>query len=482
RRERAEWCWAMLADHAWNGTDDKNRRHNASLRRRWGEELEGTARSLIEGAWSALGLEPAGEEVALFNPLSFPRSDLARLDAPEGFRGSVEVEGRPVPSQVVEEDGKRVLCFVAPDVPAFGFSWARLVPAAPPAPAGPLRAAPGSLEGPRFRLAIDPRTGGIASLVHVPSGAELVAAGAGRSLGETSWVVAGKERPLAGVRSEVAAEGPVLARLRVRAAAPGLEATTLVTLYAELDRVDLEMRLRKEPVTEEERLCHVFPVLREGSVLRVETTGAVVRPRREPEGDLLPGADPRRIAVQGFADASAPGRPGTTVIPLDAFALRLDLGGVALEALGNDQNPKEVTRDQDGVRDFAFRYSLRGHAGGYDGAAAFAGSRDAACPLLAARGRLPAARRGTGIALDPARAIATCLKPADDEPGVGCILRLWETSGRAGPLRIDLGAAGVRRAVETDLLERDRRELELSGGAATLDLRAHGFAAVRLVR
>jgi hypothetical protein len=33
-RERAEWSWAMLGDHAWNGTDDANRRENASLRRR----------------------------------------------------------------------------------------------------------------------------------------------------------------------------------------------------------------------------------------------------------------------------------------------------------------------------------------------------------------------------------------------------------------------------------------------------------------
>src|SRR5208283_4421896 len=36
--ERAEWSWAMLADHAWNGTDDANRRVNAELRQRWSSE------------------------------------------------------------------------------------------------------------------------------------------------------------------------------------------------------------------------------------------------------------------------------------------------------------------------------------------------------------------------------------------------------------------------------------------------------------
>ena len=35
--ERAEWCWAMLGDHAWNGTDLNNKRHNAELRRGWAE-------------------------------------------------------------------------------------------------------------------------------------------------------------------------------------------------------------------------------------------------------------------------------------------------------------------------------------------------------------------------------------------------------------------------------------------------------------
>ena len=34
-REKAEWFWAMLSDHAWNGADPKNTRHNAELRRYW---------------------------------------------------------------------------------------------------------------------------------------------------------------------------------------------------------------------------------------------------------------------------------------------------------------------------------------------------------------------------------------------------------------------------------------------------------------
>ncbi len=56
RRESAEWSWAMLGDHAWNGTDDANRLENASLRRRWADTLVDTARDLAQRAWAAAGL------------------------------------------------------------------------------------------------------------------------------------------------------------------------------------------------------------------------------------------------------------------------------------------------------------------------------------------------------------------------------------------------------------------------------------------
>ena len=210
---------------------------------------------------------------------------------------------------------------------------------------------------------------------------------------------------------------------------------------------------------------------------RFETTGAVIRPRPQPEGDLLPGADTRRFAVQGFVDVSMPGGPGVTIAPLDAFVVRRDLEPLTFEALGNDQNYKEVIRDQHGVREFRFRYALRAHSGPYRGAEAFAWSRSVASPLLAVRGHLPLPEQALpGVAVDPARAIATCLKPAEEQ---GQILRLWETAGQSGPLSLQVH--GYRRAMRTDLLERDREELRIANGKVTLDLPAHGLAGVRLL-
>ena len=196
---------------------------------------------------------------------------------------------------------------------------------------------------------------------------------------------------------------------------------------------------------------------------------------------MLPGADTRRLAVQGFVEVLSPGVPTVTVAPLDAFALRLDLGQVTFEALGNDQNEKEVTHDQGGVTDFRFRYVLRAWAGNAAGNGSLPWSRDVGSPLLPASGRLSADRlAGPSVIVDPLRAIATCLKPADDAHAGGVILRLSEFAGRAGALKV--GVPGYRRAFRVDLLERDLEELPVAGNSVEIDMRAHGFAGLRLLR
>lgn len=57
-------------------------------------------------------------------------------------------------------------------------------------------------------------------------------------------------------------------------------------------------------------------------------------------------------------------------------------------------------------------------------------------PLLAALGGLTGEPDHGRIQLDAGRAVATSLKPVDEEGQEGVILRLWETSGPSGPLSI----------------------------------------------
>jgi hypothetical protein len=157
----------------------------------------------------------------------------------------------------------------------------------------------------------------------------------------------------------------------------------------------------------------------------------------------------------------------------------LDHGTLAFEALGNDQNWKEVTQDQDGVRQFRFRYSLRAHAPGYDNAAALAWSRSVSAPLTCAPGRLPKKWLDRAqLEMDPARALVMCFKPADHGTPGQAIVRLWETSGQSSP--VPLLVRGYRRAKETDLLERARGALAIEDGKVKVPVRGWGFAGIEL--
>jgi hypothetical protein len=494
-RERAEWCWAMLSDHAWNGTNEQNKRYNADLRRKWGEELAGLGAKLLDQGWAAAGLTRDPQKITVFNSLSFPRTGLVRVAVSQEVRGegfqplrleailaSSSEGGTPsprqaIPCQVVREGEGRVLYFVAPEVPAFSFRQFQL--SSVRAVAGKACTAhPGGLEGPFYRLALDPRTGGVASLVHKASGRELCTPGAG-GLCQTVFFD-GKEHTLENVRAEVVAEGPILARMKVTGTVEGMEVTNLVTVYADWDQVDFDLGVHKPVTTKEQRLCQVFPVRSDRAELRIETPGAVIRPCPQPQGDLLPGADTRRFAVQGFVDASVPGGAGVTIAPLDAFALRLDLAPLTFEAIGNDQNYREVVQDQDGVTDFRFRYVLRGHADGYSQCRTVAWSRSVTTPLAATWGGIPSERmtRPT-VRLDPSRAIATCFKPADGDGSTGLILRLWETAGRSDPVQV--AVKGYRKAILTDLLERDKNELAVTDERIEIKSNPHGFSCVRLL-
>jgi len=484
-REQAEWYWSMLSDHAWNGNSEANKLHNAELRKKWSEQFNRIAQDLLQRGWQALALKPDKENITIFNPLSLPRKALVRIEDPPEDLGGVFIDGEQVNFQVVSEQGKSILYFVCPKIPGFGFEQVILKPGAQstlqtdkPAAAGKLSAAPTQLESPYYRLTVDLTTGGISSLVHKATTTELLVPSAGRSLCQTIYF-AGKEYTLKDVKSEVIGTGPVLARLKITGSTQVIQVTSFVTAYAELDQVDFDIHIEKPVTTKEQRLCQVFPVLTKEAELRIETTGAVIRPRPQPAGDLLRGADTRRFAVQGFVDASAPGGMGVTIAPIDAFALRLDLDPITFEALGNDQNYREVTQDQHGITKFRFRYALRARAGGYNAPDAFAFSRSAASPLLAVWGAIPENVPNAVIELDPARAIATSLKPADEESAGGSILRLWEVAGRSEPLSV--GIKGYRKAVLTDLLERDISDLKIVGDRVTIDLNAHGFSCLRLL-
>jgi len=463
-RERAEWCMSMLSDHAWNGTDDNNRQHNTDLRRKWNEELNQISQNLIQKAWKIL-IKENNDHLTLFNSLSVSRTELVCVESPEDTGLSLE-------HQYVKEDGKTFMYFVSPEIAGFGLKTLQFGKNAAKTSSGKLKVTNLELESPYYHLKIDQKTGGISSIIYKPTGTEIVEK-TGRTLCQTVYFD-GEEHILTDVKSEVVTIGSVLAKLKVTGIASDIKVSNFITVYSDLDRIDFDIHINKPVTTKEERLCQIFPILWDDAVLRVETTGAVIRPKPQPDGDLLIGADTRRFAIQGFVDVSTPDGLGITIAPLDVFVLRLDLDPITFEALGNDQNYREVVKDQNGVTDFRFRYSLMAHTGGYNEAKAFAWSRSVANPLLIANGGIESNNKSIIIPSD--RIIATCFKPAEDN---GYIMRLWETGGKSDTVEVKV--KGYQRAIRTDLLERDQEELPIIDGKVKLNMKAHGFASLRLI-
>jgi hypothetical protein len=278
------------------------------------------------------------------------------------------------------------------------------------------------------------------------------------------------------ISSRVTADGPVLSTLEIDGRLPHTEFTLALTLYQQVDRLDVTVNLKKQPVAEQEALFLSFG--KQADDLRVETCGAVVRPYPQPLGDLLPGADPTRMVVQGFAVAKIANGLNLLVTPLDAFCLRPDVAPLAFELVGNDQNYNEVARDQNGETEFIFRFSLYVSEKPFDNVKAFAFSRRVMMPLLAVQGAPTAKLLKPVVTIDPTRAIATALKPADPQFGDGLILRLWETDGSSE--LVVLGVPAGAKVISCDLLEQDQQALVVKNKKVLVPVRAHGFAGVRL--
>jgi hypothetical protein len=473
---KGEWAWTMLADHAWNGQDEANRKGNSTIRRNWLADLERSNDTVANTVWQALELVPQPDAVTVFHPVTFEQTALARI--PVDFQGQGVQHGSAVaPSQTVEEDGLQTTYFALQKLRGHELSTFSIVKNAG-ASNQALQGSDTSLKGPFYRLRVDARTGGLASVIHVGSGQELLTPGSTRTLGQMVYHD-GQEHPLRNFTSKLVTAGPVLARLAISGTTSDIRHETFVTIYADVDRVDFDVRIEKPVTTREQRLCHVFPVVPANAVLRADTTGVVIRPYPQPKGDLLPGADTGRFAVQGFVDASVEGGLGVTIVPVEAFALRLDLDTLGFEVLGNDQNYQESTRDQNGENQFRFRYSLQAHTGGWRGAAAAAFSSSVTSPLMVVAGGISLKVRELKVPkVEADRALVTAFKPADDPKTGGHILRLWERAGKSGNLNI--AVPGYKRAVQTDLLERDGAELPITNGQVAIKLAAHGFGCVRL--
>jgi alpha-mannosidase len=483
-----------LSDHAWNGANDANRALNARLRRQWQTEAHRVFDAVIGDGLAALGrLIPTGQDrrVLVFNGLGWSRTGVARLAGVGPGSRVVDIASeQAMPAQAVQEDGQPVLYFEAGDVPSVGYR-VFAVEAGEQPESQAWKAEGNRLEGPFYAVEVSPVTGGIVSLVDKTRGVELVDATSPYLLNQCLYLSDGVEHTPQAASVEIGPCGPVFGRLIVRAALKSITLMTTITLYANLDRIDIRNELEKEPTAEKQEVDFAFPFGVPDRHYRFEAPGAIVTPGDEQR----PGAGQAVTAVRHFVDTFND-QFGVTLSQADSGLVEFGhrtTGEDPLEpdpsnstvlalALQNAFDWHEAVRDQAGITHFVFRYSLRGHAGGFDPAAAVRFGGEDNNELLTVP--LPAGQAGdlpgdahSFVQVTPDNAVLAGFKVAEED---GLIARLWECAGRDTTASVSLAGLGrIQEARQTDLLERDKESLTVAQGGVAVQLRARGLAAAR---
>jgi hypothetical protein len=469
---------SMLFDEhtwgAWNSIDDP---HSELARGQWALKsafaygAREKSRRILAGAQAALAPKrpaSAPRGLAVFNPLSWERTGPVRAAWPEDLaRGKERFKlvdmksGAETPYQVV--DGRAIL-FIARGVPALGYAVYGLVPApeAPPVEtAPPVAVAEDGLESARWKLRLDPSTGGIASLVDKETGAELADAASGYALNQYVY-----ENPRGGrkavddmkVRASFNRVGPTSARIEPRLKGPvawSLAARSTparcrsldqeVIVYDGLDRVDIVDTLDKEETFEPEAVYFAFPFALPKARLAFEIADGWM----SPEIDQLPGTTRDWHTVQSWVEAA--GKDLSVVwspveAPLVQFCdintgkwlTTLDVRNAHVYSYAMNNYWMTNFKAAQGGR-VVFRYGLTSRKGGRDPVASTRFGWETHQPLeavwLAPGGDGPAAEPSLSfLGVDQPGVAVQALKRAED--GDGWVVRLREIAGRAVDVRL----------------------------------------------
>lgn len=446
--------------------------------------------------------------IVVFNPLSWPRTDLVEVHAT--FYGAVEAtdfsrfeiyklvdaSGRTVPFQELAgrqtETAEVRLIFVARQVPANGYATWYLIPGVTEAQPlvgihAPEAMAPGLMApefpepsfvldgvedrvsetfggvriGRRFRAAfadleVDEITGrvrvsDVKSGVPIVDGIHLI--GTEQALTD-GCAATGRRFEMAVERVDLEESGEVRATLLVAGKLLSSPCEIRYRLYGALDRVDVDLRLEwrdPKPI----RVQTVFPV--GGGTIRYGTPyGLQNLERGGDEGDS------RRIC-QGWVAVDGP--DGGFVLASDRKAFQFVPGEVRGEVLHSGLDPASYSYNviwrtfPDVVTS---RYTIRGYPGDFARGNAFQDGWNLRHRLhgrvvydLVSEKSLP--DRMQFISLEGPGIVCATIKQAED--GEGLILRAYETVGKACEGRL-FTCRSIVSIHETDLMERCVREMD----------------------
>lgn len=245
--------------------------------------------------------EDRSDKIAVFNTLSWPQTGLVVLSSTFPATLVKDTSGRIFPVQKLS-DGR--LAFIARDVPPLGAMVYTLVESRMPPAVSPFVFSENSVSNGKIHVTWDARQG---SILRLRTNGVFNFAGKFRDQGLNSyWYVPGLDPDDAQTNSNVTVsvveKGPVLARVMLRAEAPGaVSFERTLTLLADSDLLHIENTVDKKSVRQKEALHFGFPF---DSTLRHSTLDAGYGTLRYPDGQL-PGSNLDYLYGRRWLDVSS---------------------------------------------------------------------------------------------------------------------------------------------------------------------------------
>jgi hypothetical protein len=467
-------------------------------------------------------IQTEGQNLIVFNPLSWNRSGLVRFQVDDGASLTNLATGQPVTYEVVaEKDGTQTIRFWAADVPPLGYKSYRLgrgrtqrASASEPSPNN-------VVENRFYRITLDPVRAAIKSIYDKELGRELVdpvspylvneylfvsgggtETGRGRGAEDTQLLHPFRWLPPADLTIHHAELGTLAGvektpwgqTIRMTASAmrtPRVE--TEILLPNNEKQIELRNVIQVDFLYAKQASYFAFPWAMSNATFRYDIPNGFVDPAK----DLLEGGCSDWFAVQhvvNVEDANASVALAVVDAPLvclgDIYRGRwlpqFTNGSpvVFSYALNNYWSPKWAGKKGGELR---YRYVLTSGQR-FDAASSARWGREARFPLEVAalkssdklpgiHGTLPPAEAGF-ITLAPDNLLLTAFKAAED--GQGLILRVYETAGRESDGVLKLPFMNITSAEEATAVEVPGKSLKHDAGGVRFRIRPNQVLTLRL--
>lgn len=438
-RDRAMINMGLYFEHDWTADGPITRAQRAAWSRKIEQEITSYVDMLYDDARTELSqqVSRSGTEVrfAVFNPLSWTRTDVA--DVPLKLNRKVHAvdvsTGLEVPSQIIGVGARKVLRVMASNVPSAGYKVYEIRTGAAAVLTDAATVNGSRFENSNYRVALAP-DGSITSLADKTRGnRETVRNIGGRVLND-----------LGGNRSgnvTVESSGPVSVTLKAVSTSP-IEHTTRVTLYRNMDRVDISNTISAN-FGDVKTWSYSFDI--NSPDVWHEEVGAVIRGKLIANGGHYSPNNARYdwLTMNHFADVTdgASNSFGVTVSNADDHFMKLGSSTVStldtstpqfnILAGGQTDGAALGIPNQGGDSQFLQRFAIQTH-GAFNQAAAMKFSLEHQNPFVTimingtgTQARQYPANNYSFLQITDPNVFLWALKPAEDGITRGIVARVW---------------------------------------------------------